>query len=149
MPAILSPRGTGGPVWNDFSPLFSQIPQFNRMPRAPSTVTFPHTDQNECSLKTPSDMPGSWAQSNKTFQSRERPVLGGVGWRGWTGRRHLHSWDVARCSVFCRNTWQVLSRATQGLGVPLHESKGLRPHPSDTLQRDIPYTTEDPSPTHP
>lgn len=43
----------------------------------------------------------------------------------------------------------MLPQATQGLGVPLHESKGLGPHLSDTLQIDIPYTAEDPSPTHP
>lgn len=85
------------------SPVLSQIPWFNRMPRAPCTVTFPHTDQNECSLETPSDMPGSWAQE-RDISEQQRASPGRCGMKGLSKQVHLHSCDVAKCSVFCRNT---------------------------------------------
>lgn len=39
-------------------------------------LTFPPTDENECSLEIPPELPGSWAQSSEVLQSK---VLEGVG----------------------------------------------------------------------
>lgn len=39
-------------------------------------LTFPPTDENERSMETSSELPGSWAQSSEVLQSK---VLEGVG----------------------------------------------------------------------
>lgn len=141
MPPRFFPPGAGEAVWRGFLPLLLQIPYFKRMTKAPSRLSHSHQQTKTSALWRPH-------QSYLAHGPRALRYFRAKSWKVWgEGAEQANGISTVVLLILCALLEHPVSTAPASSALLGNTGvKGL--HPNDTLQRAIPWTKEDRSPTH-